>query len=190
MAGPSGDKDDSLTVILSDHDSDKLSVTLAEYSSLREEIVRKMDHRSTYRVATLTFTLAVIGVGIERDSQPLLLIVPIIAVLMGSLTIYQTLQISRVSGYIRDFIESNLSATYPNSIGWHSHNQVTKRRGALRFVVKDAPNTAIVIVPSFVSLFLATAYPGPPTWPTVLFVLGTLLTLAFIALYVYLREDL
>lgn len=84
-------------------------IILAEYKALRDEIIKKMDHRTTFRISALTLTLAAIGVGAERKSDVVLL-VPIVAVLFNFVAIYHSIQIGRAADYIRDKIEPKLIA--------------------------------------------------------------------------------
>lgn len=85
-------------------------IILAEYKALRDEIIKKMDHRTTFRISALTLTLAAIGVGVERKSDVVLLLVPIVAVLFNFVAIYHSIQIGRAADYIRDKIEPKLIA--------------------------------------------------------------------------------
>jgi hypothetical protein len=51
-------------------------ILLAEYKALRDEIIKKMDHRATFRISALTLTVAAIAAGVQFRNNMLLLLVP------------------------------------------------------------------------------------------------------------------
>jgi hypothetical protein len=95
-------------------------ILLTEYKALRDEIIKKMDHRATFRISALTLTLGAIGVGAERKSDVLLLLVPVVAVLFNVVAVFYSLQVARAADYIRDNIEPKLQAQAPGSVGRHT----------------------------------------------------------------------
>src|SRR3954465_3321262 len=85
-------------------------VMLTEYKALRDEQLQRMNNRITLIVASLTVSGALIGVGLERASAPLLLFVPVTASLFGLLHAYHHVAIKELGAHIRDAIESPLIA--------------------------------------------------------------------------------
>ncbi|QMU76936.1 hypothetical protein GXW83_15625 [Streptacidiphilus sp. PB12-B1b] len=102
--------------------------------------------------------MATMGVGVQLHSALLLLLVPMIATALGGLTIYQTMQISQLSVYIRDEVEGRLNRDCPGSVGWH--RSLANRREQFRenFLVSYVPNAAIPVTPSVVAMGLAGIY--------------------------------
>jgi len=141
-------------------DDHSREIMLAEYKALRDEILKKMDHRTTYRLATLTLSMATMGIGIQLRSALLLLLVPMITILLGNLTIFQTMQVSRLATYVRDHIEKRLNVQCPGSMGWHLSNEDRPARLRDSLIVSYIPNAAIPLVPSTVSIGLAWTYDG------------------------------
>lgn len=141
-------------------DDESREIVLAEYKAMRDEILKKMDHRTTYRLATLTLSMATMGIGIQLRSALLLLLVPMITILLGNLTIFQTMQISRLATYVREHIEKRLNSQHPGSMGWHLSNEDRPARLRESLIVSYIPNAAIPLVPSLVSIGLAWTHNG------------------------------
>jgi hypothetical protein len=135
-------------------------VVLAEYKALRDEILKKMDHRATFRVSALTLGLAAIGIGIERKSGVLLLLAPVAVVLLNNMASFHSMQIARTANYVRDVIEPKLTRQYPDSIGWHKFvgDRATRFRETL--LSFHLSNLIFVFAPSLVSIALGWAYLG------------------------------
>jgi len=133
-------------------------IILTEYKALRDEILKKMDHRTTYRLATLTLSLATMGVGVQLRSAPLLLLVPMLTILLGNLSIFQTMQISRLATYVRENIEKRLNVQHPGSMGWHLSHEDRPMRLRESLIVSYIPNAAIPLVPSLIAIGLAWVY--------------------------------
>jgi uncharacterized membrane protein len=74
-------------------------VLLAEYKTLRDEILKKMDHRTSLVVCSVTVSSAVLGFGIERKSAPLLLVSPLVSLLIGILILFHNVQIGEASEF-------------------------------------------------------------------------------------------
>lgn len=165
-------------------------VMLAEYKSLRDEILKKMDHRTTYRLATLTLSVGATGVGIQLKSPLLLLLVPIITLLLGNLTAFQTIQVSRLSTYVREHIERPLRNDFPDAMGWHHSNANRQMRLRESLAVSYIPNAAIPIVPSLVALGLAWTYDGALLGKIFLTCVDVGLLTYFLSLYIQRRLDL
>ncbi|MDX3588248.1 hypothetical protein [Streptomyces europaeiscabiei] len=165
-------------------------IILSEYNSLRDEILKKMDHRTTYRLATLTLSLTAMGIGIQLRSSALLLIVPMIAMLLGNLSSFQTMQISRLATYIRENIEKPLNGQYGASMGWHISHEDRPARLRESLLVSYIPNVAIPLTPSLVSMVFAWSYSNS-LWVTIfLFCIDLALIAYFLSIYVKNRYSL
>ncbi|MGV9679221.1 hypothetical protein ACWDSJ_28400 [Nocardia sp. NPDC003482] len=162
-------------------DDETREIILAEYKTLRDEIMKKMDHRTTYRLATLTLSMATMGVGIQLRNALLLLLVPMVTIILGNLTIFQTMQISRMSGYIRDDIEKRLNAQYANPLGWHLSNEDRPKRLRESLIVSYIPNAAIPLIPSVVAIGLSWTLTGS-AWARAAI---TVIDLALIAYFLF-----
>ncbi|MCR3753726.1 hypothetical protein LX88_007735 [Lentzea californiensis] len=134
-----------------------VDILLAEYKALRDEIIKKMDHRTTLRVSATTLSLAAVGVGVERRSSAILLLVPVIVALLANMANFQTVQIGRLSRYIEE-IEGKLVGLHPGVIGWHTRSTDRKLRFRQIFVVYHLPNLTIVLAPAFLAMTLGWIY--------------------------------
>jgi hypothetical protein len=135
-------------------------ITLTEYRGLRDEICKKMDHRASFIVTSVTTSIVALGVGTERESGPILLLTPIIAALFGMLIIIHERQIKETSEYICDKIELPLSEVYPNSMGWHlTKGEMIKLQG--RLPAFYLPLILIMAIPSAAGFALAWSFRNP-----------------------------
>lgn len=135
-------------------------IVLTEYRCLRDEICKKMDHRASFIVASVTTSILSLGVGVERESGPILLLTPIIAVLFGLLIMFHERQIGEVSKFICDKIELPLSENYPNSMSWHLTKAKTiKSQG--RFPAFYLPLVLIMAIPSVAGFSSAWSFRNP-----------------------------
>src|SRR4051812_32330252 len=134
-------------------------VILAEYKALRDEQLQRMNNRITLIVASLTVSGALIGVGLERASAPLLLFVPVIASLFGLLHAYHHVAIKELGAYIRDFIERPLIKAYPGYEAWH-HVLLPSRVRAQRVAwIWHVPIMLVTLGPSMIALMLPWSFP-------------------------------
>lgn len=85
---PNGAHVDQDLVTITNNPSFVSEVLLAEYRALREEIVKKMDHRTSMVVCSVTVSSAVLGFGIERQSGPLMLVAPLVSLLLGIIILF------------------------------------------------------------------------------------------------------
>jgi hypothetical protein len=135
-------------------------ILLTEYKCLRDEVCKKMDHRVSLIVSSVTTSVVALGVGVERGSGPILLLTPIIAGIFGLFIIFHDRQIGEVSDYICDKIESPLLKHYPNSIGWHLMRRRTVGRRE-RFPGFYLPLFVVIFVPSVAGFSLAWTFRNP-----------------------------
>jgi hypothetical protein len=161
-------------------DAAEREILLTEYKALRDEILKKMDHRATFRVSALTLTVAAIGVGAERKSGLLLLLAPIVITLFSNLAIYHSVQIARAANYIRDVIEPKLDRQAPGSIGWHHFTSDRSSQFRQTFLSHHVPNLMIVIVPTTVAVALGWSYPDSVLLSTIVTVVDSVLVGVFL----------
>ena len=123
--------------------------------------MKRMDHRITLFVSSLTISGAIAGIGIERRSGTLLLVTPILATLFGLMVLFHTKIIADIARYIVEKIEGPLAAAYPDSIGWHIKPswKGSKFRGIL--TTFHVPMMLTVAVPAAVTITLAWQFPDP-----------------------------
>lgn len=138
-----------------------VDISLAEYKSLRDEILKKMDNRTALIVSSITVSSAIIGFGVERMSGPLLLVAPLVSVLLGLLVVHHNLQIGELSMYVRDEIETGLAKRYPASIGWHGGRTKFRVQFRHRVLSYHLPLILITVAPAMVSFALAWPHRDP-----------------------------
>ncbi|MEV7044290.1 hypothetical protein [Amycolatopsis sp. NPDC051061] len=85
---------------------------LAEYRTLRDEILKKMDHRTSLVVCSVTVSSAVLGFGIERKSASLLLVSPLVSLLLGILIAFYNMQIGIASEHLRRHYEQPVARRF------------------------------------------------------------------------------
>jgi hypothetical protein len=134
---------------------------LTEYKSLRDECLKRMDHRVTLLVSSITVSSAIVGLGVERNSGTLLLVAPTVAVLFGLLVLYHTKVIADVARYLVAYIELPLDKQYPGTFGWHTRPPWRTTRFREIFTVFHLPIMLTVVVPAGAALVLAWQYEGP-----------------------------
>jgi hypothetical protein len=139
------------------NESLQMQAVLAEYSALRQEIVQRIGSRIQLLAASSTISAIIIGVGLERRSAELMLVVPMVACLFGLQVLYETLVVFQIGGYIRDNIEAPLRAAYNASTGWEA--QQPSRR-IWRSPLGNLPALLATLLPSTVTLILGWSYSG------------------------------
>jgi hypothetical protein len=162
---------------------------LAEYKALRDEILKKMDHRTSMVVCSVTVSSAVLGFGIDRKSGSLLLVSPLVSLLLGILIVFHNAQIGEASEHMRKQIEVPLSKNFHGSLWWHTSKSDPKYRLKQRMLPYHLPLILIAVAPALVAVPLALANMGPvaPTIP--LLVVDTAL-LAIYAVQLVKHRDL
>lgn len=128
---------------------------LVEYKTLRDEVLKKMDHRTSLLVSSLTVSLLALGVGIERNSAPLLLVVPVICVLFGLLVQFNNKSIYDACDYIATNIEAPLDRAYPGSFRWQLTRKPRTRRMRELMWLQHVPSVLVVFIPSLVAIVIA-----------------------------------
>lgn len=156
---------------------------LAEYRTLRDEILKKMDHRTSMVVCSVTVSSAVLGFGIERQSAPLLLVSPLVSLLLGILILFHNTQIGAASEHLRTQLEEPASRLIKGFVGWHRTMGNPKVRLIQRLLPYHLPLILIAIAPATVAIPLALSRIGSiATTLPVLVVVSLLLVLYVIQL--------
>lgn len=155
---------------------------LAEYKSLRDESMRRMDHRITLLVSSLTVSGAILGLGVERTSGALLLLAPVISVLFGLLVLYHTKVIADIARYLKVYVEAPLDEHYTGSLGWYTRPGWRHNRFRA-FSVFHLPMMLVVLVPAATGLALAWQYAGPAGVKISLAVLDGVLIVFYLVQY-------
>jgi hypothetical protein len=151
--------DEDLSVIIN-APSFVAEILLAEYRTLRDEIIRKMDHRTSMVVCSVTVSSAVLGFGIERESGSLLLVSPLVSLLLGILILFHNVQIGETSEYLRTHIEVSISNRYREFAGWHKTKDDPKYRLKQRMLPYHLPLLLIAVAPAVVAIPLALSNVG------------------------------
>ncbi|GGS58682.1 MULTISPECIES: hypothetical protein [Actinokineospora] len=158
---------------LSEH---RRELVLAEYRALRDESMKRMDHRVTLLVSSLTISGAILGFGVERKDGSLLLVAPVMAVLFGLLVLYHTAIVAEIAQHVATRIEAPMNALYDGAMGWHTRPERQNRFRGLSLL--HLPIMLTVLAPTVAALVLAWQFDGS---------LGTKIPLAVLdgALVVY-----
>ncbi|MGW5049889.1 hypothetical protein [Actinokineospora sp. NPDC004072] len=133
-------------------------LVLAEYRALRDESMKRMDHRITLLVSSLTVSGAILGFGVERKDGALLLVAPVMAVLFGLLILYHTAIVAEIAQHVATRIEAPLNALHDGAMGWHTRPERQRRfRG---FSLLHLPIMLTVLAPTAAALVLAWQFGG------------------------------
>jgi len=168
-------------------ETDEREILLAEYGSLRDEQLKRMDHRITLIAASLTVTATLVGVGLERESGPLLLITPVVACLFGLLHIYHHVAIREIGYYIQDHLEVPLAEGLGLSgwQGWHVCHAPAGSRFRRLLGLWHLPIVCVTLVPSLVALGLSQSFGTAGRIEVPLVIIDALFITLYIWLYLY-----
>jgi 8-oxo-dGTP diphosphatase len=126
---------------------------LAEYGSLREEILKRMEIRTQLLTFTLIVSGAILSYGASENASVLvLLIYPILAYFLALAWTHSDLRAGEIGDYIKDYIE-----TKTVGIGWQTHLQESMQKQKKTIYKKATSFSAagIFLVTEIASLFLA-----------------------------------
>ncbi|MEM3434476.1 MAG: hypothetical protein QXP27_09950 [Candidatus Methanomethyliaceae archaeon] len=85
---------------------DLLAVVIAEYESLREEIIKRLEFRYQLISLTLIISGTILSIGLQPTVPgSVLLIHPILALFLAASYIYNGIAIARVAKYLRECLE-------------------------------------------------------------------------------------
>lgn len=149
-------------------------VLLAEYKSLRDEILKKMDHRTSLVVCSVTVSSAVLGFGIDRKSGALLLVSPLVSLLLGTLILFQNVQIGETAQHIRRQFDGPLVDRFDGYVGWHIYKRDPKYLFRQRILPYHLSLILIAVAPALVAIPLALANADWVAWVVLTVDLGLL----------------
>lgn len=155
---------------------------LAEYKALRDESLKRMDHRITLVVSSLTVSGAILGFGVERNDGTLLLVAPAIAVLFGLLVLYHTRIIAEIAQYVAVYIERPFDERHQGAMGWHTRPRWRQNRFR-GFPLLHLPLMLAVMGPAVAALVLAWQFAGPISAKVPLAVLDGVLIAYYLVQY-------
>jgi hypothetical protein len=157
-------------------------LTLAEYSSLRAEILKLIELQSQFLAITVVAFGTITSVGFQAKNERMLLIHPLLALILGVLWMNNAHSISRCARYLRK-VESIYS--YPN-LGWEQYVAIQPHKyewiGVWGVRAMFACTAVLALAAS-----LGIRAPHGVGW--VLFVGAAVVTLIIIALSVWWRES-
>jgi len=170
-----------------DADSGALTVTLAEYKSLHDEMLKRMDHRVTLLTSSITVSGALLATGLQLKSAYILLTLPIISSLFGLLIVFHHRIIVDLGLYVKTHIESSLRLRFPGSIGWETF---THPLGPIRFTRLLSswhfPIALLTLVPSLVALIFSWAFRSQLVLALFLTVIDSIMIVFF--MYEYIQQ--
>jgi hypothetical protein len=123
---------------------------LAEYNTLRDEILRRIEAQEKAISLTLLIFGTILGFGLQNHSPLIILLYPIISTFLASIWVYNTVSIKKVALYIKDEIENKIDK---KNMGWESRTNILYRRPLAFFlslaiygVFLGTPISAIFVV--------------------------------------------
>lgn len=157
-------------------------LTLAEYSSLRAEILKLIELQSQFLALAVVAFGTIASVGFQARNERMLLIQPILALILGVLWMNNAHSISRCARYLRK-LENRFSS---KDLGWENYVAVQPHKfewiGFWGVRAMFACTAVLALAAS-----LAIRPPHRVGW--VLFIGAAVVTLAIIALSVWWRES-
>lgn len=138
------------------HPSSAIDVLLAEHAALRDEILRRADHRITLLVGSLTASAALLGVGIERRSAALLLVLPLLLALFGLLIGYHHVAIRDLGAHVAglESVLAELTGLTGRWAGWQSTRSDARARFRRLLVLWHVPVLLVIVLPGALALAL------------------------------------
>lgn len=107
---------------ISTKNSDDNAFALAEYSALRDEILKRIETQNQILNLTLIIVGTLVSVGYQLSNGPIILLVyPLIALVLSANWEQNNLRIRQIGVYIRERIESRTS-----SGGWEQYREIVK----------------------------------------------------------------
>ncbi|MCP3685974.1 MAG: NUDIX hydrolase [bacterium] len=114
---------------------------LTEYSSLREEILKRMDFRNRLETFTLIVAGSIFSFGlIENGPLMLFLIYPVLALFLAVAWMHSDVRIGEIGKYIKGHIENRLQG-----VGWEKHIDKIKSEQSGRILTNATELSALGI---------------------------------------------
>ncbi|MFI7388428.1 hypothetical protein [Streptomyces sp. NPDC049813] len=106
-------------------DWDASQLLVAEYTKLREEIIKLTDLQ--YQLVSLTVIAfgTVLSIGFQTQQAPIVLVHPLVSLILGLTWLHHTFRIHRIAAYIRTEVEQKVGL---RTLGWEHFVQRTPLR--------------------------------------------------------------
>ncbi|MCC6613686.1 MAG: hypothetical protein IT320_09430 [Anaerolineae bacterium] len=101
-------------------DADERTVLMAEYGTLRQEILKRIELRQ--QLVSMTLTLAAVFLGVGLGTGTIALIYPVLAALLALAWRQNDFRTRRAAEYIREHHEKRLKG-----LGWETYCQEQRR---------------------------------------------------------------
>src|SRR5690348_1002208 len=152
-----------------------LTLLLAEYNALREEILKRMELQHQVMFLALPVFGTILGVGIQFRASSIVLLYPIIAVFLAATWAWNHRRVRELGAYIRVRIEARVGQTH---MGWESYiSQISHPRlGSLNFIA----SRGIFLETSVIAIVVAIPIANFDTIEILLFILAVLCTVSSI----------
>jgi hypothetical protein len=112
------------------------SFLLAEYTALRDEVLKRVELQQQILSLTLVVFGSMLTFGLQAHAASILLLYPILAVFLASTWRHDGRTVMRISVYIRDHIEARMGGT---TGGWeHRARRQHKSRGTFMIILTPA----------------------------------------------------
>ena len=164
-----------------DASKNTLSLRIAEYTALRDEILKRMDVESQFTTFTVIIFGTILGIGLQNKNASLILLYPILATFFSIAWSHSNHMIFQLGTYLKEHIESVVGV---DVIGWEHYRTMKPHYAwAARGIFLTTEMLAIVLAVSLVRLnttFLALLLGQSLTNPDI--TVNILLCFAFISL--------
>ncbi|BBA97064.1 hypothetical protein RVR_2636 [Actinacidiphila reveromycinica] len=161
---------------------DATQLLVAEYTQLREEIIKLVELQFQLVSLTVIAFGTVLSVGFQSHEAPIILVQPLVSLILGVSWLHHTFRIHRIAAYIRTGIEQRVG---PSLMGWEHYVQRTPlptgrpSHWALRAAFPASSVLALVAAGT-----IASAHPRT----IVLFVLSGIATVVTVAVFLAWQE--
>lgn len=162
--------------------SPDISLLLAEYDALRNEILKRMEIENQLTTFTIIVFGTILGIGYQNKFTSLILLYPLIALFLTISHVQSEYHVRQIALYIKDHIESEVGKV---NIGWETflaENRYSRYYLGFGGIVMTTELLAIVVGTSIVpfnTTFLAVLVGQSITHPN--FTINVLLGIAIVS---------
>ena len=110
--------------------SENVSLIIAEYTALREEILKRLEIDHQLIALALIAPGTILTIGFQTRNASIMLVYPILALFLSAIWVINETGIIEKGIYIRDHIESRVGE---NNIGWQ-HFKSSQSLGTFRTI--------------------------------------------------------
>jgi hypothetical protein len=135
-----------------------ISIVLAEYKALRDEILKRKETQHQFASFALIALSTVIAFGLQTKNATLILLYPILAMFLAIAWANQDRSVMLIAAYIRSRIEPKVGE---DNMGWEHfvyayHSKAEKRVGSLNILAMRGIFLATGLLAMVVGLSIAT----------------------------------